>query len=165
MLILSALISCSHTVDQPIAGWPTRSVFSSTAEARHIAGELTNLGTRPGSFALTWSETELTSYLGSILPTGDQATLWCQPGELYLKYQTPGMQGHSLSARMSPRLSDNQLQFDLRGVWFDNQPIGSWLQRIVQSMLNDILADSLGQYRLQEFSIELRQIRIRGELD
>lgn len=66
---------------------------------------------------------------------------------------------------MSPRLSDNQLQFDLRGVWFDNQPIGSWLQRIVQSMLNDILADSLGQYRLQEFSIELRQIRIRGELD
>ena len=165
VLILTALVSCSHPADQPIAGWPTRSIISSTAEAGHITGTLSNLGTRPGSFALTWSEIELTSYLGSILPTGDQTTLWCQPGELYLKYQTLGMYGHSLSARMSPRLSDNQLQFDIRGVWFDSQPLGSWLHRVLQSMLNDILADSLGQYRLQEFSVELGLVRIRGELD
>ena len=165
MLILLALISCSRPADQPIEGWPTRSVFSSTIEAGHIAGELTRLGSKPGSFTLTLSETELTSYLGSILPAGDRATLWCETGELYLRYQTLGMNGHSLSARMSPRLSDNQLQFDLRGVWFDNQPLGSWLSRTLQSMLNDILADSLGQYRLQEFTVELGQVRIRGELD
>ena len=32
-------------------------------------------------------------------------------------------------------------------------------------MLNDILVDSLGQYRVQEFTIDLGKLRIRGELD
>jgi hypothetical protein len=75
------------------------------------------------------------------------------------------LNGLILSARMSPRLSENQLQFDLHGVWLDKQILGPWLSRTLQSMLNDILVDSLGQYRLQEFTVELGQIRIRGDLD
>lgn len=100
-----------------------------------------------------------------MLSTGDKVTLWCQPGELYLIYQTLALNGHSLNVRMSPRLRDNQLQFDLDGVWFDNQLIGPWLCDILQSMLNDILVDSLGQYRLQEVTVDFKQLYIRGELD
>ncbi|MHB1354715.1 MAG: hypothetical protein ACYCZF_01925 [Anaerolineae bacterium] len=152
-------------MDQPIEGWPTRSIITSVADVGHVARELAELGSKPGAFTLNWSETELTSYLGSMLPSGDKVTLWCEPSELYFKYQTLTMKGHSLSVRMSPQLNDNQLQFELSGIWFDNQPLGSWLSRTLQSMLNDILVDSLGQYRLQEFTVDVGRLRVRGELD
>jgi hypothetical protein len=162
--ILVVAVSCARPADQPIEGWPTRSIYPGSVAAAHITSDLHRLGTTPGVFELYWTETELSSYLGSIIPIGDQAMLWCEPGEVFLSYHALAMNGHSLSVRMSPRLVDNQLQFELGGVWLDSQPLGSWFQSILQGMLNDILTDSLGQYRLNEFSVRSGQILIRGEL-
>jgi hypothetical protein len=158
------LAGCTRLADQPIEGWPVRSVLSSAAEAARISRDISSLGSNPGAFALSWSETELTSYLGSTLPVGDKVVLWCEPGQVFLRYQSSRLKGHSVSARISPRLVNQQLLFDIKGIWLDNRPLGPWFAGIIKGMLNDVLIDALGQYRFQEITVEPGQIRIRGEL-
>lgn len=158
-----SLAGCAAPANFPVY-WPERSINTAGISARQIQDDMQQLGSQPGPFQLTWSEGAVTAYLRTTLPPPDEIALWCEPNELYIQLRLSALRGAVLRVRLVPRLDNNALLLELRGVWIGERSVPPAVRRALQAMANDALADLTGSYALQQVHISQGQIAIRGTM-